>query len=627
MPYIISSGVTSDGFILESDTLELLDGGVMNQATVYNLGYLNVSSGGMVNSATVNQDGWITVFNGGMADYVTVNDGGHLYISKGGTANNATINSGGWFYLFENSIANSATVSAGTVIVNTIATVNSAILHSGGKMDIYGGWANYATVNQGTSLNLYSGTASSATVNSGGRMDVYNRGTANSATVGVEGTLNVSSGGAAGGILVQDGGRLTVFSGGRITSATVQSGGKVTGDFNFNVISFESGAVLDFGVFCRQEEDQGAIIKNISSVPDGVCYSITVAEDQKEGTYLLADGITGFDHTVSLCNPEIQIGTLTLDDTVKINGNEYTLRLTDGELTLTVEESEKTVTQYVYLDFDGEGGMRYRNSDLKMSIALSVRDSGISEERRQTILSELTEQYAGDGIVFTLERPENEDAEYSTLYFGKSKAFDEYGEFFGVSETHDRNNQDKNDRAFVLLDQSFSDGQIVSVASHMLDHLLGYSYMADGTPDLKQYAESKYLLSTEWNQTDPYNKYVPAKSKKSHYYTGCTNTAAAQIINYWIEKGLLDFSLSLDASDAYEKSGITISADDNPSSGHLSFAETNKLLADYEPGNEDSIAALCFAAGVIQQAAYEQDGTSTSWLKQLFHRSGFEKNC
>ncbi len=603
MPYTIPGDIINDGFILENDSMTVLDGGVVNSATVNFEGRMYVSSGGTANSATLNSAGWINVSSGGTANYATVNDGGHLYVFEDGTADYATVSSGGLINVFDNATVISATVSGNIGVYG--GAVNSATIDSGGRIFLSGGGvANSTMVNSGGVLAISNGgTANRDTVNSGGRMVVYpggtanysiinsdgvltvsNGGTANSATVSADGILNVSAGGTAGGVLVQEGGRLVVFSDGQITSATVQSGGKVTGDFDFSVISFDPGAVLDFGVFCRKEEDQGAIVKNISSVPEGICYSITVANDQKEGTYQLADGMSGFDQTVSLCYPEIQIGTLTLDQTVRINGDEYTLRLTDGELSLTIEEAEKPVTQYVYLDFDGEGGMRYRNSAMKMSIALSVRDSGISEERRQAILSELTERYAGDGIVFTLERPED-DTDYSTLYFGKSKAFDEYGEFFGVSETHDCNNQDKNDRAFILLDQSYSDGQIVSVASHMLDHLLGYSYLADGTSELRQYAESQYLLSTEWNQYEPYNNYCPIDPKtKKRSVTGCTNTAAAQIINYWIEKGLLDFSLTLLDTDTYTKNNITINSSNTTHNGYLSFAQVNKTLADYKPG-------------------------------------------
>ena len=54
-----------------------------------------------------------------------------------------------------------------------------------------------------------------------------------------------------------------------------------------------------------------------------------------------------------------------------------------------------------------------------------------------------------------------------------------------------------------------SDEQVISVASHMLDHLMGFSYSGsvDGSPTILKYAESKALLSLSagWNQKDPYN--------------------------------------------------------------------------------------------------------------------------
>ena len=284
------------------------------------------------------------------------------------------------------------------------------------------------------------------------------------------------------------------------------------------------------------------------------------------------------------------------------------------------------VTQYVYLDFDGER-TTYRNRDLNVSLSVTVKNSGFSSAQKQEILSGLTEKYKSDGVVFTTEKPK--DTAYSTLYFGQSSSFRKYGDFFGISETIDGNNQTANDNAFILLDSAYSTDQVISVAAKELDNLLGNTITVDRKKVMKDYAASTYLLSTEWNQRDPYNQYCPVDpGTKQRSLTGCTNTAAAQIVYYWIKSGYLDFSLSLDASDSYTENGITISAESRDVSefDYLSFSETNKLLSNFKLDNSKCIAALCFAAGVVQQASYGSESTSTAWSASLFTRSGFRFN-
>ena len=505
-------------------------------------------------------------------------------IHSGTTANDITVNSGGHLHVFDGGTA-------------------SDIVENGGYVDIEDGAEASFVPNTFNGLFLENG---STTTHSGT--------TANNTTVNIGGELYVFSGGIADNIEM-NGGTLCLSSGGKLTGKVNYSNGMVTA---------HDGAIIEFDLTRTMPETE-ALMNDLSAVSGTPVYSINISKSQEKGTYNLAGGFSGSEQTFSLFSSGSQIGFLTLDQTVNIGGDSYTLSLRDDDLVLSIED-DKTVSQYIYLDFDGENNIRYRNSALNLSFTLSVRNSGISEDRRQAILSELSEKYQEDGIVFTLERPT--DTAYSTLFFGTTNAFDNYGDYYAVAEKHDWNNQDKGDCAYILLNATYSDGQIASVAAHMLDHILGYSFMADGNQTLQNYAESKYLLSTEWNQRDPYNKYCPNDPKtKKRCITGCTNTAAAQIINYWIESGLLDFSLTLNDSDAYTKNNITINGSNKPGSGHLSFSETNKLLANYTPGDKDSIAALCFAAGVIQKADYSSDATSTAWSTELFQRAGFDPSA
>ena len=143
------------------------------------------------------------------------------------------------------------------------------------------------------------------------------------------------------------------------------------------------------------------------------------------------------------------------------------------------------------------------------------------------------------------------------------------------------------------------------------------------------------MLSTLWNQygiirlgdntSVTYNQYAPfLPGTRTHGYTGCTNTAAGQIIYYFIENEALDLQLTLNASDAYtDDYGLKITAA-GTTPGTVSFGEINAKLAQYDLTSADDAAALIYCCGVIQEASYASDGTATAWNTELFYRAGFE---
>ena len=138
------------------------------------------------------------------------------------------------------------------------------------------------------------------------------------------------------------------------------------------------------------------------------------------------------------------------------------------------------------------------------------------------------------------------------------------------------------------------------------------------------------MMSTLWNQsgvisitgnsTITYNEYCPLDGIR-HSLTGCTNTAAAQIIYYFIEKYDLDLNLTLTNDDEYTSS-ISIKADGS-TPGTTSFSKINEKLSDFDLNSADDIAALTYACGVIQHASYGASATSTAWNEELFLRAGF----
>ncbi len=692
----VHSGTTANSATVnEYGSLRVHSGGIVNSATVNEYGSLRVYSGGTADSTTVN-GGEFEVSEGGMANGATVNCGGSMYVSAGGTAtgilenggyvevdggatvtflsntlsglvlnygryatvhssttatsatldfngglyvrggqaDHTTVNDGGKFTVSDDGRADSTTVNdGGSMIVADRGKAAGVAIHAGGNLEVgSGGSASDATVNDGGSAIVGDGgKATGVTIHAGGGLKVGSGGSANDATVNSGANMFVASNGTATGITVYAGGRLELGAGGTIQSAAISSGGIVTGHVDCQGITFDPGAELQLDLSVISPGNESALVNlaGLAEMQDCPSFTLPVSDSQDYGDYKLAENAWGFEtKTISVYNSVADFGSLSLDRSVVVGSREYKLNLNDGDLILSVNATQPT--QYVYLDFDGEEQARYKNPDLELSFDLSVADPEFSDEQRAAVVSALSERFGKYNIVFTLERPEG--IEYSTLYFGVSSAFDEYGDFFGISETCDGNDQVRDDNAFVLLDSGYSDEQIISVASHMLDHIMGFSWSGsvDGSPAILKYAESKALLSLSagWNQEDPYNKYCPIYPVTGERcVVGCTNTAASQIIYYWLQNGLLDFTLSLTDSDAYQSNRyIMIDSSDHPESGHLSFAETNKLLQSFNILDENCIAALCFAAGVVQQADYTSKETSTAWNGDLFIRAGFEKD-
>ena len=141
------------------------------------------------------------------------------------------------------------------------------------------------------------------------------------------------------------------------------------------------------------------------------------------------------------------------------------------------------VPQYVYLDFDG-AVTSYRNRDLDIFIDdIEVEDSGFDAETITLIVSTLNAQFEDD-IVFTADLLQAN--EYSTVYIGKTSAFDDYGSFLGLAETIDSGNQIRNDNAFVFLNSTADLDTVVSVIAHETKHIV--CGMEHGGEGVERYA-------------------------------------------------------------------------------------------------------------------------------------------
>ena len=205
--YIISSGDSSDGIILENDSLI-------------------ICSGGIVTRTAVNEDGMVQVY--GTADYTEVNESGTVFIHSGGTAYNTVLNSGGRMYISSTGIASATAVNAeGSFFVSRGGTANNVIVNAGGSLDVYGGGeVNNATVNAEGELYVYtSGKANNTIINSDGRLDVH--GIMNDTTVNSGGEVWISSDGIANNVTVNSFSILIVRNGGTANLAVVNSNARV----------------------------------------------------------------------------------------------------------------------------------------------------------------------------------------------------------------------------------------------------------------------------------------------------------------------------------------------------------------------------------------------------------------
>ena len=147
-----------------------------------------------------------------------------------------------------------------------------------------------------------------------------------------------------------------------------------------------------------------------------------------------------------------------------------------------VQYVPQIAVQYVYLDFDGE--LTDYNGEILTVENVEVKDSSLTKERINSIVAELNAKYASQNVIFVTDRPTT--AEYSTIFIGKTDAFSSYGNFAGLAETIDEGNKNSTDKAFVMLDSTADNAQIISTISHETDHILGT--LSHGGSGLAAYA-------------------------------------------------------------------------------------------------------------------------------------------
>lgn len=275
----VKKGVTSDGFSLENEEMQVLNGGRTYNAKLLNNGDLIVSKGGVASRTTVSEGGCLQIFSGGSAELTevfrfgnqvvskggvayrtTVSTGGEISVWKGGLAKDVTVSSGGWCCIFSGGVASGVEIGKGAnmeLFVGGTAT-DISWTPCEGKLKLDDGGYSFASrisgVHYGSGdarLSSWSSQVSSKVVLSGGSMCVMHGGIADHVTVDSFGSMYIFSGGTATGATLSGGS--TCLYGGVMKNTTfvsgilhIYSGGVVSGlsASNRAIVFVESGGTL-----------------------------------------------------------------------------------------------------------------------------------------------------------------------------------------------------------------------------------------------------------------------------------------------------------------------------------------------------------------------------------------------
>ncbi len=181
------------------------------------------------------------------------------------------------------------------------------------------------------------------------------------------------------------------------------------------------------------------------------------------------------------------------------------------------------------LDFNG-GLHRYRNTDIGVNIAAHVTPSGIACERCNHLTAKLNHESTGHGVRFVVGN--HADA---TIHIGKTDAFNCFGRFAGLAEGIGSGD------AFVLLDDSSSDDELLTVIRHEAGHLLGT--LDHGGMGLARYAS---IINYTYNVDKP-------KSDSSHYdyYLYAVRTVNQRVNDQFYPVGIYDGNITLESYNDY----------------------------------------------------------------------------
>ena len=129
---------------------------------------------------------------------------------------------------------------------------------------------------------------------------------------------------------------------------------------------------------------------------------------------------------------------------------------------------------------------------------------------------------------------------------------------------------------------------------------------------VKSYVPDTHLISTQWNQGYPYNKFNP-QSGGDFTLTGCTQTALAQVMLYHAHPS------SGSGVFHHTWNGQSLTAVMNrPFNWHIM---PDRVTGAVEPCQQDEVAALMRDLGIMNQAHFGTTATASSFDEDAFSRA------
>ena len=261
--------------------------------------------------------------------------------------------------------------------------------------------------------------------------------------------------------------------------------------------------------------------------------------------------------------------------------------------------------QLVYLDFDGE--LASYNGELLTIDRVEVEDSGLTEPQIARIVSGLNEEFEGQNIVFTAEKPAS--GEYSTVFIGGTSAFEPFGSFAGLAETVDTGNAVRNDNAFVILKGGESIEAIIDTIAHETQHLIGT--LDHGGEGLRRYAWVDILICSNGSRSGL--KVGRDSSNDAGYVSGYHATLVSATVNSGgcLSCGYGQLTSTVVNSDgvAYLSSGSATAATVNGGSFHL--RQATLVSATVSNGGVLTLFTGSVSSATVNSASIMVSGSSS----------------
>ncbi|MCA9136037.1 MAG: hypothetical protein KDB00_04740, partial [Planctomycetales bacterium] len=140
--------------------------------------------------------------------------------------------------------------------------------------------------------------------------------------------------------------------------------------------------------------------------------------------------------------------------------------------------SFETISQQVYLDFDGaktityEGPLTISGIDVPAFSLTHVELAGQEQSVIESTLKTLNQDFEPIGVSFLDQRP-GDSSSYSTIFVGGTdETFQPFGRFYGLAEQNDPGNADRTDNAFVFSESFGSAGISIEDYAHQLESVI-----------------------------------------------------------------------------------------------------------------------------------------------------------